>query len=92
MLTERLFLARTQLTWELLLRIEMVTFWLQRQKVYHAYSPIVIEAMAALDGLQFASDLGYTHVVFEGDCLQLITTLQNGCKILSYAGLIIDNV
>ena len=39
------------------------------QKVYHAYSPIMMEAMAAMDGLQLTSNMGYTHEVFEGDCL-----------------------
>ncbi|XP_075640488.1 uncharacterized protein LOC142612256 [Castanea sativa] len=47
----------------------------QARKINHAYSPIVLKALVALDGLQLAMELGFTHAVLEGDCLQLISAL-----------------
>ena len=62
----------------------------QTRRFSHAYSPVVIEALAALHGLQLARDLGFTNAVLEGDFLQIMSALQSGCEVLSPAGLFID--
>ena len=60
------------------------------QRFSHAYSPVVIEALAALHGLQLARDLGFTNAVLEGDFLRIMSALQSGCEVPSPAGLFID--
>ena len=46
----------------------------------------------ALSGLQLAMELSFTHTVLEGDCLSLMSALQNDSDILCPDGLLIDDV
>ena len=48
--------------------------------------------MAASLALQFASDLGFTQAVLEGDSQVLMTVLINDSTFLSSNGLLIDDV
>ena len=62
------------------------------QQVPQAYSLEVIEALAASKALQFASDIGITEAVLEEDSQVLRSRLINDRKVLSYSGLLIDDV
>ena len=64
----------------------------QSRPINQAYSPQAIKAIAALSGLQLAMELSFTHAVLEGDCLSLMSALQNDSDILCPDGLLIDDV
>lgn len=62
------------------------------QQIPQAYSPEVIEALAASKALQFASEIGITKAVLEGDSQVLMSRLINDTEVLSYIGLLIEDV
>lgn len=64
----------------------------QSQQLHHAYSPGEIEALAALRGLQFATESGFENVVLEGDSQVLMFALQQEKAILTSDGLLIEDV
>ena len=57
-----------------------------------AYTPLEIEAMAAVTALQFASDLGFTCAVLESDSQVLVNVLYNEIFFLSLNGLLIEDI
>lgn len=63
----------------------------QSQLINQAYSPLAIEAITALYGLQLAMELSFTHAVLEADYLSLLSALQYDSDILSPDGLLIDD-
>jgi len=62
------------------------------QKISQAFAPLEVEAFAATRALEFAVELGITHVVLEGDSLMLIQALKDGCVDLFPCGLLLDDV
>lgn len=92
-LTARFFPIQTLQVWVLLFVTERVSWWPLKPEGFPkpiGYSPVVIEALAALHGLQLVRDFGFTNAVLEGDSLQIMSALQSGCEVLSHAGLLID--
>ena len=57
-----------------------------------AYTPLEIEAMAAVTTLQFSSDLGFTYAVLESDSQVLVNALYNDIFFLSLNGLLIEDI
>lgn len=57
-------------------------------------NPTVAEALVARQAVLLAKDLGFERVVFEGDCLSIITALQNNLPVYSSFGpiLILDDL
>ena len=62
------------------------------RQVSQAYNPLEIEATAAVVVLWFASKLGFSQVVLEGDSQVLMETLINDNVFLSSDGLLIDYI
>ena len=62
------------------------------QNFSQAFAPLEFEALAATRALEFAAELGITHVVLEGDSMMLIQALKNGYVDLSPCGLLFDDV
>lgn len=46
------------------------------QQLNQAYQPIEVEAMTAIGGLEFASELGLDRVIIKGDCSTVMTGLK----------------
>ena len=60
----------------------------QARRFFQAYSPLVIEALAALHGLQLVQDLGFTHAVLKVIVCKLCWPYK--ADVLSPVGLFID--
>ena len=62
------------------------------QQLSQAYSPEDIKALAASKALHFASEIGCSQVVLDGDSQVLMTRLINDSEVLSTNGLLIADV
>ncbi|KAL0006865.1 hypothetical protein SO802_008367 [Lithocarpus litseifolius] len=62
------------------------------QQIPQAYKPEEVEALAARFALQFALDIGCTNLILEGDSKNLMTWLSNDSEVLSYGGLLLDDI
>ncbi|XP_075636673.1 uncharacterized protein LOC142608901 [Castanea sativa] len=62
------------------------------QQLPQLYTPLIIEAKAALRALQFAAELGFNQVILEGDCQVLIKALKEDSMFLCIDGLFIEDV
>ena len=51
-----------------------------------------LEALACLRAVQFATDLGLQHVIFEGDLIMIISAVSHGSSVMASFGNIIDDV
>ena len=61
------------------------------QLLPHEFQAVEIEALAATRALEFALELGITHVVLEGDSKVVMDALAEGDVSLSSYGLLIAN-
>ncbi|KAF3959746.1 hypothetical protein CMV_015467, partial [Castanea mollissima] len=62
------------------------------KQIFHAYSPLEIEAMAVNTAVQFAADLGFNQAILEADSLVLVKALRDDMKFLSAVGLVLDEI
>ena len=51
-----------------------------------------IESLVAATALSFATDLGFRHVVLEGDLMEVIQALRENAQSLTSTGLLLEDV
>ncbi|XVF87470.1 hypothetical protein PTKIN_Ptkin18bG0122500 [Pterospermum kingtungense] len=54
------------------------------KRIQNVNDPFLIEALAAVDALEFASDRGFKEIVLEGDALSIINALQRPTEERSF--------
>ena len=62
------------------------------QQILQAYKLEDIESLAARFSLQFALDIGFTNLILEGDSKILMTRLSNDSEVLSYCGVLLEDI
>ena len=71
----------------------MELFWLlSHKKIPQAYKSEVIEALAALNALSFAFELGFRSTILKGDSLGLTQALKSEERSLSPMGFLLEDV
>ena len=62
------------------------------KKIFQTYKAEVTEALVAWKALSFAHELGFQHVILEGDALRLIQALKSQEQNLCPLGLLVEDV
>ena len=62
------------------------------QQINQAYSAEEVETLAACKALRFASDIGFSVAVLEGDSQVLMKRLADNLEVLSYGGVLLKDV
>ena len=62
------------------------------QQINQAYSAEEVETLAACKAHQFASDIGFSVAVLEGDSQVLMKRLADKLEVLSYGGVLLKDV
>ena len=62
------------------------------KKIHQSFKAVEIESMAAATALTFAKDLGFQHIILEGDSLEVIQALWDKTKTLTPTGLLLEDV
>ena len=62
-------------------------------KIKHQpYKAVEIESLVATTTLSFTTDLGFRHVILEGDSMEVIQALRENTQPLTPTGLLIEDV
>lgn len=64
--------------------------WWSKRKVVGRPKPVDGESIAILHGMKEAVRHGWRNVIFESDCLQLISCLSNSIRTLTSHGVFLD--
>lgn len=62
----------------------------RRRKLEHIHCPETAETLAIVQGIEFATDRGWQHIVIESDCLTVINAVKSSVRCLTMAGHFID--
>ncbi|XP_075669843.1 uncharacterized protein LOC142639568 [Castanea sativa] len=62
------------------------------KKKHQLYKAVEIESLAAATALSLATDLGFWHVILEGDSLEVIQALRENTQPLTPTGLMLEDV
>lgn len=65
---------------------------LKSERIEAGLQPLMAEARVALLGVNFCLQLGYAHVVIEGDSLKIVQMVKDGSSGLSLLDLVVDDI